>query len=410
MPKKIILFLSDLKETASERCYSCPDTSEVTRTQTNEAPVKYLLHTYHGIDEVLCIVTEKAQPALAVLEEAVRTQTPAVRVTPIPFDEGTDFSAGSLAQIMAAVRKGDEILLDTTGGLRNTVMQLLLVSHALSFTGIPTAGAVYANYGEGRIVDCSHLIGLFDMVGGMQEMASFGSVKALRSYYGSVAEPEIKALLDAMEHLHEDISLCRTGKIDRHIEAFNSAMEAAEHCEDPLFRALLPAFRAKFGKKLNVPSLIRWCVNSDMLQQALTIYKERIPGYLLERSILTVRENAPPPIDRKPYEHEEETRFRTQLLTMAILKNPERCIPSTDYRLDSKVSFSQIQTILQDYQYIRLLRNMVNHADDGGNGEGNTMMEYLVSESPRYKAADQVRMEDVRKALVRSLEFLKTCG
>lgn len=410
MSKKIILFLSDLKENARERSYGCPDGTQVTGTQTNEAPVKYLLHAYPGIDEVLCIVTEMAQTAFDVLEKAVRTQAPCVRLTRIPFEEGTDFSSGPLAQIMEAMKKGDEILLETTGGLRDAVMQLLLVSRALSFSGIPTVGTVYANFGAGQIVDCSHLIGLFDMVGGMQELASFGSVKALRDYYGNGAVSQIKALLDAMEHLHEDISLCRTGKLDQRIEAFNAAMDGAESCADPLIRALLPAFQSKFGKRLTVPGLIRWCVNSDMLQQALTIYKERIPGYILERSILTVQENAPPPIDMKPYETEEEARFRTQLLTLSMLKSPERCLAGTDYRLGRRVSFSQLQTILQDYQYIRLLRNMVNHAGEGDGGERNKMMEYLASESYQYKQTDRAEARDIRKALERGLEHLKACG
>lgn len=147
-----------------------------------------------------------------------------------------------------------------------------------------------------------------------------------------------------------------------------------------------------------------------MLQQALTIYKERIPGYILERSILTVQENAPPPIDMKPYETEEEARFRTQLLTLSMLKSPERCLAGTDYRLGRRVSFSQLQTILQDYQYIRLLRNMVNHAGEGDGGERNKMMEYLASESYQYKQTDRAEARDIRKALERGLEHLKACG
>ena len=282
MSKKIILFLSDLKESAAERIYTCPGDIQVTGTQTNEAPVKYLLRAYSDVSEVLCIVTPVAEPAHQALEKAVREQAPKVFVTAVPFADGADFTAEPLPQLMASVKKGDEILLDITGGLRDAVMQLLLVSRALSFSGIPTAGAVYANFGTCQIVDCSHLIGLFDLVGGMQELASFGSVKALRDYYKETAVPEIMALLDAMEGLHEDITLCRTGKLDRRIEAFNDAMEGAESCADPLIRALLPAFQSKFGKKLSVPGLIRWCVNSDMFQQALTIYKERIPAYILQ--------------------------------------------------------------------------------------------------------------------------------
>lgn len=429
--RKIILFLSDLKtgSDVKEQTYICPEDEspdgkcikEVRGTQTNEAPVKYLLGAYRDVREVLCIVTEKVTTpvetpegiittALETFQEMMEDQAPEVTVTPIEFKDKEDFANGPLAEIMSRMKKGDEILLDTTGGLRDAIMQLLLVSRALSFSGIPTVGAVYANYGARQIVDCFHLIGLFDLVGGMQEMASFGSVKTLRDYYGDTAEPEVKALLDAMEELQENITLCRTGKLDDCIKRFNKAMKGAESCEDPLVKALLPAFQDKFGKKLTVPGLILWCINSDMLQQALTIYTERIPGYLLgpNRKILIVRKDAKPIPDLKPYETEVEGRFVRQLLRFRMLKTPWYYLADTDYTLGEGVSFSQLQTILRDYQYIKLLRNMVNHASDGDGGDGNEKMEYLVNSKPsRYKTTDQVEAKDIREALERGLNYLK---
>ena len=50
MSKKVILFLSELKEGAKTAKYSCPDGSDVQGTQTNEAPVKYIINKYDDID------------------------------------------------------------------------------------------------------------------------------------------------------------------------------------------------------------------------------------------------------------------------------------------------------------------------------------------------------------------------
>lgn len=409
MSKKIILFLSDLKKGEAME-YRCPGGGTVSGVQTCEAPLRYLLGTFPPVSEVLCIVTPVGRKTVSAVEQIVKAASPATAVTEIPFADGEDFSSGPLTRIMGEVARGDEILLELTGGLRDAVMQLLLTSRALSFSGIPTAGAVYSNFGTREIVDCFDLIGLFDLLGGMQELASFGSVKALRDYYArrSGRSPEITALLDAMEKLHEDITLCRTGKIDQRIAAFNKAVDGAENCSDRLMAALIPAFRAKFGRKLNVPSLIRWCINSDMLQQALTLYRERIPGYLLERSILSVKEHAGPPGEKAQWETEEDVRFRTQLLTLAMLKDTRRCFPNSDYIMGKNVTCSKLQTILQDYEYIRQLRNMVNHAGDGNDLEQNDKMKCLC-ESTRYKSLDQVRAADIRRALERGLEHLKSC-
>lgn len=447
--RKIILFLSDRKEGAKEQTYICPEDEtpdgkyikEVRGTQTNEAPVKYLLTAYPDVREVLCIVTSVAEEsgAFEVLEAAVKKQKPETGVIKIPFKDKEDFAAGPLAEIMSRMKKVDEILLDTTGGLRDAIMQLLLVSRALSFSGIPTVGAVYANYGAKQIVDCSHLIGLFDLVGGMQELASFGSVKTLRDYYGDTVEPAVKALLDAMEGLQEDITLCRTGKLERRIEVFNAAMEGAEGCEDPLIRVLLPAFQAKFGKKLSVPGLIRWCVNSDMLQQALTIYKERIPTYVLRD-----REDLVKVIDRekltdattkrldklleqkKDYQTNEEAMFhllggmgRTlkwnpdyysqeandwiEDPVVLTLENLEALIDRSPY-FQTVCPAEQLRDILMDYHYIRMLRNMINHANDQSTPNQKPLLNYLARFG--YKRPDEVGAGDIRLALEQGLKNL----
>lgn len=413
MSKKIILFLSDLKSGGSKK-YQCPGGGTVEGVQTCEAPLRYLLGANPDVSDILCIVTQVGRETFPEVERIVKSASPATAVTEIPYADGEDFSTGPLTAIMGMVSEGDEILLELTGGLRDAIMQLLLTSRALSFSGIPTAGAVYSNFkrGEdrGEVVDCSDLIRMFDLLGGMQEMASFGSVKTLRAYYAKQGgeKAEVKALLNAMEKLQEDITLCRTEKIDERIAAFNAAIDGAEGSSDRLLAALIPAFRAKFGKKLDIPSLIRWCINSDMLQQALTLYREKIPGYLLECSILSVKPNAGPFTEKEWWETEEDARFQKQLLTLPMLKDTERCFPSSDYIKGRRISFSKLETVLQDCEYIRQLRNMVNHASSGEDREGNSRLEFLC-ESTRYKSLRQVRTADIRKALERGLDHLESC-
>ena len=61
MARKIILFLSEYKGNAQEKSYRCPVGKDIAGTQTNEAPVKYLLRQYGNVEEILCIVTSKAK-------------------------------------------------------------------------------------------------------------------------------------------------------------------------------------------------------------------------------------------------------------------------------------------------------------------------------------------------------------
>lgn len=140
MATKIILFVSSLPkgELRRER-YTCPDGSAVEGAQTNEAPVCFLLERYPQVSEILCIVTPEAEPAYRYLCDRLKPAWPGLALRRIPYQEGEDFNGTPLSAILSAVRAGDEILLETTGGFRNAVMYLLLLSRVLSYVGVRTA-------------------------------------------------------------------------------------------------------------------------------------------------------------------------------------------------------------------------------------------------------------------------------
>ena len=202
MARRIILFLSDYKEDAREKRYRCPVGEDVAGVQTNEAPVRYLLRQYSGVEEIVCIVTPRAKAAAwAPFRDRIAGEYPNIVLTEIPYEEGEDFAGAPLAGIMGRVRAGDEVLLETTGGFRNAVMDLLLLSRVLSYTGVRTIGAVYSSFQKEEVEDLSRLIGSFELVAGMQELTSFGSVRTLRTYYGQTEDAKIRGLRTAMEDL-----------------------------------------------------------------------------------------------------------------------------------------------------------------------------------------------------------------
>lgn len=434
MARKIILILSAMKPEAEERCYRCPDGTDVIGKQTNEAPVRYLLQTYPDVAEIICMITPEAEStALPYFREMVKQAAPNVSIRLVAFHEGQDFSDGPLCEIVSAVEKNDEILLETTGGFRNAVMDLLLLSRVLSYKGIATTCAVYSNFKTEQVEDVSRLIEMFELVSGMQELTRFGSVRTLRAYYDmqptAKQDAKINKLLTAMEKLTGTITLCRTKQIEQRMENFNAALAEAEDCDDPLIRTLLPVFQSKFGKKLTTPGLIKWCVESNMIQQALTIYKERIPAYILRdrNDILEVRPDAPSP-NMKEYESEEEARFYEHLLKMGVnmrkayygwepeeangtrkdytvttMEHFEEYLPRSYF--DPKCSVPQLRQIAMDYLYIRLLRNMINHANDQETELQKQVVDYL--SDYRYKRPSDTTMEDIRRTLLKALDNLR---
>ena len=434
--KKIILFMSVMSPRAESKPYLCPDGREVEGTQTNEAPVKYLLRHYgKKITKILCVVSAACRENIhgrgySTLEYFRREIERFCHEEELPFPEGflteIDFQedggieaeADLVRNVSRELKPGDEILLETTGGFRNSVMLLLLLSKILAYTGHPTAGAVYsffdrANAGKDQVYDVSDLAGLFDLIAGMQELSGFGNVNALREYYKKRPhDAKIDALLSATKNLLDTITLCRTGQIRDAMRGFNDAMSAAETCQDAFLPQLLPAFRQKYGERMNLPGLIRWCVNSDMLQQALTIYKENIPDYLIDerKDVLEVKPDASLPMDKPSYQSDNEAHFRRFIASFYrdALRGDSRNWYGSQYA-DYNVlcSFEAMSRIALDYSYILLLRNMTNHASDAVEKGNENKARQLHECRYHYPLLDQITAEDVRNVILQALENMK---
>ena len=154
-----------------------------------------------------------------------------------------------LPKILEKIEAKDTIYLETSGGKRDNVMYLTLLSRALTYQGVTIGQAVYSDFEKKQIKDITDQYRLFDLIGGMQDMASFGNVGKLREYLGNPAEDIlIENLLSAMEVLFENITLCRTKNIDASMESFNKALKEAENCENPLMRQLEWYHLSRVGK------------------------------------------------------------------------------------------------------------------------------------------------------------------
>ena len=331
MSKKIILYLSkwnqklpvdpDTQEEKPEgytyEAILGTETVRLTGAQTDEAPVEYFLKKYDDVDGILCLVTPEAeQTALKRFSEKVTRCAPGqnVPIHTIPVS-GSTFSDDVVGKILQYVQTGtDEILLDTTGGFRNDVMHLLLISRVLKYRGNRIREAVYGDFSYNRpvnrIVPISDTIALFDLIGGMQEMTSTGSAGSLLQYCeqnrGTV-DQKLYDLAVSMDELFDAISLCRVSDVEKGLEKFNSAMQEAQTSNDPLILAMLPVFRAKFGSGndlLDTPDLIRWCATNGLIQQALTLYREIVPVYMFKKGIVCWDPEKAPVIDRKTDQQE----------------------------------------------------------------------------------------------------------
>ena len=478
MAKKIISFLSMMQKDADKNDYTCmagpvgmPVGEKVYGVQTNEAPVKALLLAHPDVSSIICIVTEETRNsnALKTFRDSIlayakerNLKLTENSIVEVSYDNETqEFIQEPLKEILAHItaggfnKDGDEILLDVTGGLRNIMMYLLLLSRILAYNNNRTIGAVYSVFykkdpSKNRVVDCSELVRMFDLVGGMQELTSFGNVRTLRKYFGEQPEEEcIRDLLDALEELNSAILLCRVSAIDSCMEKFYHALEATSKCNDPLMSKLIPAFKLLFRDKLKTKGLIRWCVNADMIQQALTLYVECIPKVIMD-SVLKRNENTPLKepqayqdqnvaqfmdgflrsvtnehylqkynkyeymnAQRKKYPNPMYTNQNTQKNQnpyapyadqIATIEDMSHILPESGYERNKSFGIERIQTIARDYLYIKQLRNTVNHANDSGTENMNGLLEYL--ERHGYRKIEDVTVPYIKQKVSEALDHL----
>lgn len=289
MAKKIVLFLSMLNPHNKEADYQCPNGSwvHVRGDWSNEAPLRYLLKRYSDVTEVISITTDQAKEQTWTRLEELIKEYPGVKLTSVDYGERKLFTDPPVTEVLNCFEKGDKLLMDITGGPRDAVIYLLLLSQALNYMGVKRGSSVYSSFEDKRVENAEPMLGLFELLEGMKEFSSFGRVETLKTYYYALPrakqDERFERLLRTAQYLSDALSLCRTSVLFMRVTKFKEALSEARQCEDPLLRKLVEVMEEKFSASLDDTGLIRWCMENGMLQQALTIYTEQVPMLIFDK-------------------------------------------------------------------------------------------------------------------------------
>ena len=202
-----------------------------------------------------------------------------------------------------AMPQNTKILIDTAGGMRNISIMMQSMTRVLRYYGYQTA-AYYTNYGEKRIF-CDHTDRQLAIMEAIAEFAQHGTVRRLRECFRNNRIQEIIDLLDAMQAFSDSIQLCRTQdlpllineRIFPLLNRIDCLRDKAVSQEDvAAIRQMTDYIRIQFGynpfsasNEITAIDLIRWCLRNDMIQQAVTLFTENIPKYLIQSGILQVK-------------------------------------------------------------------------------------------------------------------------
>lgn len=198
----------------------------------------------------------------------------------------------------------DQIVIhaDTTGGMRHANMMILDIIRLLEYSGVEIGHIYYSLYGEHRVDEVNVIYDLFNMTSGAEEFVNFGSVQALDKYFPiDRRTPVVDNLLKAMSDFAEEVKLCHHGRFSLSIDKLRQALEEfqtySKHNdvssmgnEELLMAQFVSRIHREYASLLSkgtdIVDEIKWCLEHDYIQQALTLYVEGIPDWLFTKEIV----------------------------------------------------------------------------------------------------------------------------
>ena len=223
---------------------------------------------------------------------------------------------------------------DCTGGPRHAIMMLINIIRLLQYNDVEIGSLFYSNWisskRAGKIEQINDVYRFYNLIAGAEEFVNFGSVKDLQGYFQNRnISAELDDLLLAMGEFADEVKLCRRWRfvdaidhLRKAIKTFEGKWENVEHrldtviesnddvrLNDMLMFQLLPQIHKDYSDLLREHdplSLIKWCLNQGLLQQALTLYTESIPYYLFHFMAMTENEDRRAFLEKQYKEHGKE--------------------------------------------------------------------------------------------------------
>ena len=342
----MLCFLSDVKtkdEKISVAEYQNIGDQKECHT-TNESAVRYLLSgTHESVDKLSRLFLVRTNKVAGAIEgyqpknaweeshysyflHCISDIVPNAKdiIEAIAFNEDRPIEENMNALIRVAsrvrayaksVREDDpaaEIVLhvDCTGGMRNASMILVALMRLLQYERIEIGKVLYSNFNrndpqKNRVEEVNPLYSFFDLVAGAEEFVRHGEVTVLNKFFEKrERSTHLDTLLNAMQKFAEELKLCHYGDLSEAITVLRDAIHdfpeispsdvsSAAKQNDDLMRQMLGRIQEDYApilkEKLDDIALIRWCISHNLLQQAMTLFTERVPESLVKSEFLWIQ-------------------------------------------------------------------------------------------------------------------------
>lgn len=312
MKKILITYLSPLPSRENYITYETDSNTAIKAFYTNEAGVRYLAAKpeTQDIDTVIAVCTNavmtkqydyiSGKSSYEYFSEIIKnTFTDADIITVENAEQGDVLG---VFDAIKGIEQNSRIYLDITGGFRDAVYTLALISRFLEFKGMKVEKVVYSMQmgTHGRIKDYTSNFELMSLINGVSEFVNFGSCDTMYKYFYYSDNEAIHNLIESLKSFSDSITLGKISSLNENLKEFSERLKICEKSlrnipEERIFAELLPIIKEKFfgeNDSADYLSVIEWCINNNLLQQALTIYTEKIPEIIFKNEWIVYLDEA----------------------------------------------------------------------------------------------------------------------
>lgn len=295
------------------------DVEEISAYHTNESIIKCLsqLHTVKstgGISKILALVTNKTlsdqnkeydnKTAFEYYKSIVDTCCPNAEIVTVKLEDNnaqTIDTSEILAQICTNINRNDVVYIDGAGGQRTISNLIQLLTKMLKYIGIENPYNLYANIQNNQpfINDTSDFDRMTDLADAFNEFMTTGKSDQLnRCMTNQNSEEAYKKLLSVMGEFSDKIRLGNVEALDKIIVSLKKSidecknLESSKDIETVIIKQFLPAIEDKLiggSKDVDFIKIISWCLDNVLIQQALTLFVEKMPKVLFDKKTITFR-------------------------------------------------------------------------------------------------------------------------
>lgn len=308
------------------------DGQEVDCIQTNESAVRYiqarLEEQEESISKIYILASKKVKKRKSFLYKGKECNWSHIDVfkqllideiemsedqfEEIDYDENQaiDMNMNTLLDLAIKLRKEhsddkDAIIhFDMTGGLRTVTQLLSSLLYLLKHSDIKVGYILYSDMTNQIVENASELFDINTLVSGMEEFANYGSTRSLQAYFEAetsgvvTMSKECMELLESMKAFSIAVSLCIPYEMVKAIKELRDAIETFKQApymsvKEEAFKYTVNTVEQEYTTLLSVVnddlklklSIIRWCIDKGLLQQALTLSTEWLASILFDTHI-----------------------------------------------------------------------------------------------------------------------------